>query len=139
MKVANSEKALAYSPHHPDMAIGWALLMEALGTADTDFVRGLLEQLANAGSQGRQVDEAKLNFMLAVVKGVKPKDQLEAMLAVQMAAIHMATMTFARRLAHVEIVQQQDSAERARSTNWRGPSSPRWRRSSATGPAVSRR
>jgi hypothetical protein len=51
--------------------------------------------------------------MLAVVKGVKPKDPLEAMLAAQMAAIHMATLTLARRLADVEIVPQQDSAERA--------------------------
>jgi hypothetical protein len=51
--------------------------------------------------------------MLSVVKGIKPKDQLEAMLAAQMAAIHTATMTFARRLARVEIIAQQDSAERA--------------------------
>jgi hypothetical protein len=30
-----------------------------------------------------------------------------------MVAIHMATMTFMRRLAHVETIPQQDSAERA--------------------------
>ena len=35
------------------------------------------------------------------------------MLAAQMAAVHMATMTFARRLAHVDNIPQQDSAERA--------------------------
>ena len=35
------------------------------------------------------------------------------MLAAQMAATHNATMTFARRLAHVENIPQQDSAERA--------------------------
>ena len=35
------------------------------------------------------------------------------MLASQMAAVHMATMTFARRLNHVENIPQQDSAERA--------------------------
>ena len=34
------------------------------------------------------------------------------MLAAQMAAVHMASMTFARRLAHVENIPQQDSAER---------------------------
>src|SRR5262252_4930916 len=43
----------------------------------------------------------------------KPKDQVEAMLAAQMAAIHRTTMTFARRLANVETIAQQDSAERA--------------------------
>jgi NAD-specific glutamate dehydrogenase len=35
------------------------------------------------------------------------------MLAAQMAAVHNATMTFARRLAHVDNIPQQDSAERA--------------------------
>ena len=35
------------------------------------------------------------------------------MLAAQMAAVHMATMTFARRLVLVETIPQQDSAERA--------------------------
>ena len=59
------------------------------------------------------VDERGLNFMLAMVKGMEPKDQVEAMLAAQMAAVHMSTMTFARRLAHVENIPQQDSAERA--------------------------
>ena len=51
--------------------------------------------------------------MLSVVKGIQPQDQIEAMLAAQMAAVHVATMTFARRLAHVENIPQQDSAERA--------------------------
>jgi hypothetical protein len=51
--------------------------------------------------------------MLAVVKGIEPRDQLETMLAAQMAAIHNATMTFARRLNHVKTIPQQDSAERA--------------------------
>ena len=51
--------------------------------------------------------------MLAVIKGIEPQDQVESMLAAQMAAIHMATMTFARRLAHVDNIAQQDSAERA--------------------------
>src|SRR5713226_9870934 len=51
--------------------------------------------------------------MLSVVKGIEPRDQVEAMLGAQMAAVHTATMTFARRLARVENIPQQDSAERA--------------------------
>ena len=89
------------------------LLMDALGTGDLDFYDGLLNQLATAGSKGGQVNERRLNFMLSVMKGVQPRDQLEAMLAAQMAAVHMATMTIAQRLAHVENIPQQDSAERA--------------------------
>ena len=98
---------------HPDKKFGYALLLEALGTADLDFIDGLLYQLINASSQGDQIDERELNFMLSIIKGVKPKDQLETMLAIQMAAVHMATMTFARRLTRVENIPQQDSAERA--------------------------
>ena len=51
--------------------------------------------------------------MLSVVKGLAPRDQIEAMLAAQMAAVHNATMTFARRLAHVDNLPQQDSAQNA--------------------------
>ncbi len=48
-----------------------------------------------------------------VVKGIEPRDQIEAMLATQIAAVHVASMTFARRLAHVENIPQQDSAQNA--------------------------
>ena len=76
--------------------------MEALGTADEDFLNGLLEQLARTVEQGGQISEHGLNFMVSVVKDIKPKDLIEAMLAAQMAAVHMATIdgrsaTYARR------------------------------------------
>ncbi|MDZ4345644.1 MAG: hypothetical protein U1E51_24785 [Candidatus Binatia bacterium] len=98
---------------HPEPVIGRGLLMEALGTTDPDFFSGIVHQLINAGTQGRRLDEQALNFMLSMVKGVQPRDQVETMLAAQMAAVHSLTMTFARRLAHVENIPQQDSAERA--------------------------
>ena len=101
------------SNDHPDQGVGQAMLMEAIGTKEPDFMFPFISQLVNAGSQGPKVDVKGLNFMLSVVKGVQPKDQMEAMLAAQMAAVHMATMTFARRLAHVDNIPQQDSAERA--------------------------
>jgi hypothetical protein len=98
---------------HPNERIGQALVMEALASADADFVNGIVSQLANASGRGREIDEYGLNFMLSVIKGIEPRDQLEAMLASQMAAVHVASMTFARRLACVENIPQQDSAERA--------------------------
>jgi hypothetical protein len=87
--------------------------MQALGTASVDFSHGLLGQLANAASKGPKADEDATNFALAVVTGLEPRDEIEAMLAAQMAAVHLATMTFARRLNHVDNLAQQDSAERA--------------------------
>jgi hypothetical protein len=106
-------QATTISPDHPDDLVAQMLLMDALGTGNLDFYHGLLNQLATASSKGGQVDERGLNFMLSVMKGVQPRDQLEAMLAAQMAAVHMATMTIAGRLANVEHIAQHDSAERA--------------------------
>jgi hypothetical protein len=60
-----------------------------------------------------QVDERLVNFKLAVIEGIKPRDQIEAMLAAQMAGIHDAIMTSTRRLANAGMIEQRDSAERA--------------------------
>src|SRR5690242_13165747 len=38
-------------PDHPDQQVGWALLMNALGTADLDFVNSLIGQLASVNSE----------------------------------------------------------------------------------------
>ena len=114
LKVSDdSSGATEIAPDHPDAHLGLSLLAEALATTDVSFVVGLISQLADAGTRRRKVEERELNFMLAVVKGAKPKDQMEAMLAAQMAAVHMATMALARRLANAENMTQQDSAERA--------------------------
>ena len=65
--------------------------------------------------------------MLAMVRGIGPKGEIEAMMAAQMAAVHMATMTFARRLAHVDNILQQDRRN-GHSTSWRGRLRCRWKR-----------
>ncbi len=98
---------------HPDEYYGMTLLMDAIGVHDSAVFAGIISQLGNASIEAGQLDTAKINFMLGVMKGIAPKDTVEAMLAAQMAAVHMATMTFARRLAHVDNIPQQDSAERA--------------------------
>src|SRR5215469_89597 len=80
---------------HPDKLVGGALLMDALATADEDFLNGIVDQIASASAHGQDIERG-LNFMLSVIKGIEPRDQLEAMLAAQMAAVHVTTMTFAR-------------------------------------------
>ena len=111
MKVSRSENgAKKIGPEHPDTFTGLALLMEAVGTSDVDFFGGLIDQLSTAN--GGEGDERTLNFMLAVVKGIKPKDQMEAMLAAQMAAIHLAAMRFSRNLAEIDQLDHLDSVER---------------------------
>jgi hypothetical protein len=96
----------------PDLAA--LLLMADMGTTDYSFFRGAERAGCNSvGSHKRQVDQEASNFALSVIRGVEPRDQVEAMLAAQMAAVHMATMMLARRLNHVETIPQQDAAERA--------------------------
>ncbi len=94
---------------HPDEVIGGTLLAEALGTADVDFANGIINQLDRVCGQ----DFNDINFLLAMIKGMKPNDQTETMLMAQMGVTHMATMRFARQLQTVETLDQQDSAERA--------------------------
>lgn len=88
-------------------------MKRAFGSDDNNFIRGFGHQLANIGSQGKDIDEKGFAFVASIVKGIEPRDQVEAMLAAQMAAVHNASMTFARRLAHVDNIVQQDSAARA--------------------------
>lgn len=113
LKIGMTGKTLSVAHDHPDSETGWLMLVNALGTTNYDFADGLISQLMNAGTQGQAYDDKGPNFMLSVIQGIGPKDEAESMLAAQMAAVHMATMTFARRLAHVDNIAQQDSAERA--------------------------
>ena len=62
---------------------------------------------------GQTVDNQRLNFLLAVIKGIAPRDQVETMLATQMAAVHMLTMSCVRGFLNAETVLQQDFPERA--------------------------
>jgi hypothetical protein len=97
---------------HPDQGTGFALLMEALGTVDENITSALVDQLARVMSKKGTVDAMGVNFALAVIAGVQPRDHLETLLAAQMAAVHEATMSAAARLAHAEHLPQHDSAER---------------------------
>ena len=114
LKVAATGKNSAkIEVDHADGAVGTIALMRAIGTTDADFYDGLIRRLLDASQERGEPSESSANFMLSVVKGIEPRDQIEAMLAAQMAAVHVASMTFARRLAHVENIPQHDSASNA--------------------------
>jgi hypothetical protein len=94
---------------HADQAIGLACVANAFGTGSSQFASGLLGQLADVSRTGAEIKSTELDFMLTVVRGIGPKDETEALLAAQMAAIHNATMAAARRLNHVDTLVQHDS------------------------------
>jgi hypothetical protein len=84
-------------------------LIDVFRTEDRDFIGGLSQQLIHAGS--RLLGDA-LSFMFAVIKGIEPRDQLEAMLAAQMAGVHVIMMKYMAILAKAEDVLEQENAER---------------------------
>jgi hypothetical protein len=96
--------------NHPDPDVGRTLAMDALGTESRPLFDGLVAQLAAIGMSKSL--ELELNFALSIVKSIKPRDDVEAMLAAQMAAMHNAMMAAARRLATSATIEQQDSASR---------------------------
>jgi hypothetical protein len=61
---------------------------------------------------GHTVDEEEVNYKLSVIKGAEPRHQFEAMLALQMDAVHDAFMRSERNFVHAENVVQHDSAGR---------------------------
>lgn len=113
MKLKIVDGVLQITFTHADTDLGQILMMADLGTCDPNFWAGIQNQVAAIGSQGQTINEVNSNFLLSVVRGVQPRDELESMLAVQMGAIHQATMMMARRLNHVDNIAQQDAAERA--------------------------
>ncbi len=99
IKITEKGGEILASADHPMPSLGCSLIMQALGTTDFDFFDGLMAQLVNASMPGQKPDNRGLNFMLAAIKAIQPKDEAEAMLAAQMAAVHMATMTSRRECA----------------------------------------
>jgi hypothetical protein len=70
-------------------------------------------QLAKiSATHGQPPDEQVLNFLVSVLKGIEPRDQLETMLGAQMAAVHQLAMDFAWRLGNTEDLVVQEHHER---------------------------
>ena len=102
-----------FSIDHPDPELGEQLMANALGVADRDAMHGILRQLVKASVSGENPDEVNLSFMISMVKSIKPRDSVEAMLVAQMVSVHVMAMRCAHHLANAEDLAQHDSAARA--------------------------
>ena len=102
-----------FSIDHPDSELGEQLMADALGVADRDAMHGILRQLVKASVQDERPDEVNLAFMISMVKSIKPRDSVEAMLVAQMVSVHVMAMRCAYHLANAEDIARQDSAGRA--------------------------
>src|SRR5712664_4558313 len=102
-----------YAIDHPDPELGEQLMADALGVADRDAMHGILRQLVKASVNGQKADAVNLAFMISMVKSIKPRDSVEAMLVAQMVSVHVMAMRCAYHLANAEDIARQDSAGRA--------------------------
>src|SRR5438105_12153677 len=102
-----------FSIAHPDPELGEQLMANALGVADGDAMDGILRQLVRASASGGSADEVNLSFMVSMVKSLRPRDSVEAMLVAQMVSVHVMAMRCAQHLANAEDIAQHDSAARA--------------------------
>jgi hypothetical protein len=110
----SGDKSSATSPDHRNEADDYARTMQTLGTTDLNFAKGIYAQLISASSRGDgRYDAVGLFFSLAALNGKKPKDQFQAMLAVQATVTHVLTMKHATQLAQADCLPIQDRAERA--------------------------
>ena len=79
----------------------WAQLNKALGTSSNAFVNASLFQLQGAARlPGSGISEIAVNAALAMIEAAAPKDEIEAALAVQMAATNSAAMAVLERLGN---------------------------------------
>ena len=83
---------------HPDVSIAIAVYMDAFGSVDKAFCDGIINQLIKLTDIRYDIDGiVDLNFLISIINGIAPRDQLEAMLAAQMAAVHLVSMQTARQ------------------------------------------
>ncbi len=102
-----------FSIDHPDQELGEQLMANALGVADRDAMDGILRQLVRASVSGERPDEVNLSFMISMVKSIRPRDSVEAMLVAQMVSVHVMAMRCAQHLACAEDIARHDSVARA--------------------------
>jgi hypothetical protein len=88
-------------------------MADTLGVADREAMHGIIRQLVKASVSGESPDEVNLSFMISMVKSIKPRDSIEAMLVAQMVSVHVMAMRCAHYLANADDLAQHDSAARA--------------------------
>lgn len=95
------------------LVTGCELLTVASGFTYGEAFGRTVHLLAQVCDQNERTLDLQMNGLLATAAGIQPRDDVEAMLAAQMAVTHELSLLMAKRLARAENIPQQDSAERA--------------------------
>jgi hypothetical protein len=97
LRRVNANLAKAYPPDG-ESKVWWKRLKKALGTMSSDFVNASLLQLqAAAQLPCGGISETATNAALALIEAAEPRNEIEGVLAVQMACTHAAAMSVLAR------------------------------------------
>jgi hypothetical protein len=89
---------------------GWTIQqLNAFGTTSPGFLNSEVMRLINAVCPG-EVREERVNAALAVLDGVQPENEVEAMLAVQMAATHALMMQMASNAGRSDMIPHLEAS-----------------------------
>jgi hypothetical protein len=91
---------------------GWqARLRDALGTTSVAFIEVEIDRLINVFQKAGAADANAVNAALAMIDGLKPQNEAEAALAVQMAMTHFLVAKLSVRIGSgaIDTIRQQDS------------------------------
>lgn len=113
VKLASKTRPLEFGPVHDDRAGFLERLQNAFGTRGLAFASAELNHLVEASAFGEDgTDETRLNSLLAVVDGVQPANEIEAMLAAQVAVTHRLAMELVNRTRRAKEIPQFECAGR---------------------------
>ena len=102
VRVKMRRRGLNYGTLYPpdgEAKSWWRALKNALGTSSSSFVNASLAQLqAAARLPDGMVSEVAMNAAFALIQCVAPKNEIEGVLAIQMACSHSAAMAALGRL-----------------------------------------
>ncbi|WP_442755875.1 HGGxSTG domain-containing protein [Methylocystis sp. JAN1] len=90
-------------PHDDDGGFAYRLL-DAFGTESTEFMSQAISLLcATLRAKGERLPtEHKLNAAIAVIDGMRPRDEIEAMLGIQIVSTHEVAMEMLAKAKHAE-------------------------------------
>ncbi len=89
------------------------LTSDVTGSNDPDFAAGLLKHFVTIGAIADIPDVDRTMFAIAIARGIEPRDQIESMLASQMAATQNAIVMLFRQLSTTPSIEIQESAEKS--------------------------
>ena len=110
----NGHRVANIALDHPDLEVGYRVIADAFNIGDMTLFEGIIHDLSGIAREPNGGPDLKqANYAAAIIKGIKPKDATEALLASQMAAIQIATMKTASLFGASKTTQYLDTYERS--------------------------